>query len=212
MLTGLPFQFYLYSNTIAETATYQFEAAQHAFTSLSEEITAYSQMKDDSEFPFVTMGLYESNAQHAREQSGAKSMTFHPVKNDDRFFWEQYSVDHQDWIETSRTLISQGQVTVWGRANVEDHPTIKDEPISPFIHYHNELGENVRSSSWQEVSNWVPSFHDATLCFLKTRPLFAAMTSSTYLHGKARRHPMILALSISIYCRYRIGQLYLKLW
>ena len=170
-------------------------------------------MKDDSEFPFVTMGLYESNAQHAREQSGAEIMTFHPmVKNDDRFTWEQYSVDHQDWIETSRTLISQEQVMVLGRAKVEDHPTIEDKPISPYIHYHNELGENVRSSSWQEVSKCIYSFHDAPSGFLNTRPFFAPMTSSTYLHGKARRHPMTLALSISIYYRYRTGQLCLKLW
>jgi len=150
-------QFYLYANTIAETATYQFEAAQHAFASLSEEITAFNQMQDaDSHFPFVTMGLFESNAHHAREQSGAEVMTFHPiVRNEDRLLWEQYSIEHQHWIKTSHALIAEG----------EDHEhsdyadMVENEPIAPFIHSHNELGEDVRSSPLQEF--YLPSWQSS---------------------------------------------------
>ena len=107
-------------------------------------------MQADSQFPFVTMRMYESNAHHAREQSGAEVMTVHPiVRNADRLLWEEYSIEHQDWIETSRTLYAQGQDD---HADEDMNHSTEDEPISPFIHLHNEFGEDVRVSSWQEVS------------------------------------------------------------
>lgn len=102
-------------------------------------------MQKDVDFPFLTMGLYEANAHHAREQSGAEVISFYPiVSNANRLKWEKYSVDNQDWIQDSRKIIAQG----------DDHSGTSeylDKPIAPFIHFHDEQGADVRSSALNEV-------------------------------------------------------------
>ena len=114
-----------------------------AFSSLGTEVTAFSLMADRDVFPFITMPLFEANAQHAREQSGAEIIALEPIvymqqRND----WEVYSNEHQDWIQYSRDLIVE----------MDEHynsSTFFDEPITPYIHYHDDNGEDIKSATAQ---------------------------------------------------------------
>ena len=117
-----------------------------AFESLGTEITAFCHMQDGTEFPFLTMPLFEANAHHAREQSGAEIITLQPlVRNDQREAWETYSQAHQDWLQTSRDLLAED-------GEHFDPQDYSNEPITPFIHSHDENGDDIPASYTDEVS------------------------------------------------------------
>ena len=158
-------------------------------------------MQNDSDFPFMTMGLYESNAHHAREQSGAEVISFHPiVRNDYRLLWEIYSVNNQDWIQNSRDLINKGE-------EYFDMDQFLDEPITPFIHFHDGKDEDVRSSPLQEVSCLCTCKSCRTVQFLNN---ILFLSSFMFLPGKARRLRLIQPLSTTTSCRCPNGLFYSK--
>ena len=74
-------------------------------TDLATELTAYA-IKTESEWPFVTMSLFEVNAYHARKLSGVEAIGVAPfVYRDDRKAWEAYSSENYGWIDESRSLV-----------------------------------------------------------------------------------------------------------
>lgn len=74
-------------------------------TDLATELTAYAK-KSNSEWPFVTMPLFEVNAHHARKMSGIEVLgVSHLVKRDEREAWEAYASKNYGWIDESRSLV-----------------------------------------------------------------------------------------------------------
>ena len=74
-------------------------------TDLAAELTAYAK-KSNSEWPFVTMPLWEVNAHHARKMSGIEAMgVSHVVKREEKEAWEAYALQNYGWIDESRSLI-----------------------------------------------------------------------------------------------------------
>ena len=68
------------------------------------------------EFPFVTFPSFEALGNAARAQGGFAAVFFEPVVNDTNLqLWNQYSQEHQGWIQGSREAavsFSEGDLSV----------------------------------------------------------------------------------------------------
>ena len=82
-----------------------YTVSKESITDLATEVTAYPK-KSNSQWPFVTMPLFEVNAHHARKFSGVEALGICPlVKRDEREQWERYTAETSGWIEESRGLV-----------------------------------------------------------------------------------------------------------
>jgi hypothetical protein len=81
--------------------------------SIASEAQARGEALDLNEtWPFVTTHDFEVKGAHARLDSMTELVLFAPIVTDkDRVRWEQYSVDHQDWLMKSKEQVLQ--TTTW---------------------------------------------------------------------------------------------------
>jgi hypothetical protein len=77
--------------------------------SIASEAQARGEALDLNEtWPFVTTHDFEVKGAHTRLDSVTEVVLFAPIVIDkDRVRWEQYSVDHQDWLMTSKEQVLQ---------------------------------------------------------------------------------------------------------
>jgi hypothetical protein len=81
---------------------------------------------NETAWPFVTTHSFEVKGAHARLDSATELVLFAPFVNDkDRARWEQYSVDHQDWLMKSREQVLQ--TNVWFGNEFHDEIGSQDE-------------------------------------------------------------------------------------
>lgn len=104
-----------------------------------------------SQFPYVSVPMFEVHGEHARQISGVETLTFAPlVTLEDQKSWETYAWDNQGWVEESRDVSLSGaevlqrseyivaNITsyVWQRETSEPYSRIpaKDPPFLPAWH------------------------------------------------------------------------------
>jgi hypothetical protein len=77
--------------------------------SIASEAQARGEALDFNEtWPFVTTHDFEVKGAHTRLDSVTELVLFAPIVTDkDRVRWEQYSVDHQDWLMKSKEQVLQ---------------------------------------------------------------------------------------------------------
>jgi hypothetical protein len=77
--------------------------------SIASEAQARGEALDLNEtWPFITTHDFEVKGAHSRLDSTTELVLFAPIVTDkDRVRWEQYSVDHQDWLMKSKDQVLQ---------------------------------------------------------------------------------------------------------
>ena len=82
-----------------------YKVTKDSMTDLATEVTAYAKASK-SEWPFVTMPLFEVNANHARNLAGIEALGICPlVQREQRQDWEAYSMKNFGWIDESRSVV-----------------------------------------------------------------------------------------------------------
>ena len=82
-----------------------YKVTKDSMTDLASEVTAYAKASK-SEWPFVTMPLFEVNANHARNLAGIEALGICPlVQREQREAWEAYSMKNFGWIDESRSVV-----------------------------------------------------------------------------------------------------------
>ena len=83
---------------IAEQTDSNARRAFGQLTELSAFITAYA-LSSKTSWPNVTVPMFDILVQHAQEQADIQLIAFGPLLSAaDQDSWEEYAVDHQDWI------------------------------------------------------------------------------------------------------------------
>lgn len=102
---------------------------QVSFEGLADIITGYAG-KVGATFPFVTLPLFEVQAEHTRQASHAEVLTYAPfVAEEERKEWEAFAWKNQQWIKNSR------DISLMGQGNLEWSQYL-DAPISDIIYEH----------------------------------------------------------------------------
>lgn len=86
-----------------ETASVAENNAANSFgqlQALAIAITSVAEVDNSTEFPFVTVPHFDHRSQAIADMTGAEMVLFVPfVDQSARETWEEYTVDHQGWIE-----------------------------------------------------------------------------------------------------------------
>ena len=179
-----------FKNEFAALATkvidsFEFNVARKlgAIDSLDISVTSYA-VGTKSTFPFVTMPDFDLRAANTLALADTSSVFLVPVvKKDLRTQWEEYSVDNQNWIDTSLNRNTIGEAAPNRHLQqISPHAT----GISSSIYRFDENGNAVREESlddfflpiWQnspvfpDVVNFnlvsVDSFRDGILAMIDT--------------------------------------------
>ena len=119
-------QFYAYAHSIADVTKVKVAAVDEGLQDLASEVTSYA-LVSNSTWPFVTMPNFEVNANHARRQTVTEVIMLNPlVTPENRAAYENYTVEHQGWINEARKLRLPDSVDQESRVYV-------DAPIVPFL-------------------------------------------------------------------------------
>lgn len=71
-------------------------------------MTAFEELEDDAEWPFVTYDMFEVGANHLRRQSRVEGIVMTPIIEARlREQWVEYSVANQGWIQDSRAIAKE---------------------------------------------------------------------------------------------------------
>lgn len=101
-------QYFVFAHTIDDASQFHITNMHQAVYGLSQTVTASAKITN-SQFPFVTVPTFEMYGEHARQQSGIQAISYNPLISDSqKIAWNNYSVNHQDWIAESRQLYIQG--------------------------------------------------------------------------------------------------------
>ena len=101
-----------------------------ALRGVADTLTATA-VSQNTTFPFVTTQMFEVAAGHAREQAGVEMFTFAPIVSElNRLKWNNYSVEHEFWLQESRTVMQAAGIDTAGYL---------DKNVTAFIF---EVGRN----------------------------------------------------------------------
>lgn len=95
---------------------------------LADTISVSAEEGQNHEFPFVAVDKFEVHGEHARARSRLEAITYAPLVNAVQVLqWQNFSVQHQDWIETSRD-------TFLDHVGGSKQPVYLPGKVSPFIY------------------------------------------------------------------------------
>lgn len=98
---GFQSTFDSYSHLIEDKVQTNARGRLEAIGALAASIQAYA-LNTDSKWPFVTMPFFEDRVTSMQSVLDAYGILLFPiVKDENRTAWEEYSVNHSDWVNTS---------------------------------------------------------------------------------------------------------------
>lgn len=124
-----------------------------AFNELSVTITAFS-LQSNASFPYVTMPMFEVSGQQARLKSGVELFAYCPiVSQSQKTSWENYTVDHQDWIAYNREIYLSSDFAQPGtNYDQNDNAT-----VTPYIWQYGNDGSTTTSNN-SSISSMDPPY------------------------------------------------------
>ena len=147
-------QFDLFANAIEDSLENSAENLQTALRNLGESISDSCQVDhqeehDSGDFPFVLVDMFQTHGEHALDRSQMEAILFAPlVPAAIRSDWEEFSFEHQEWIQDSRAKFLDHL------GPDEEPPVYIDGNVSPYVYrrrdgiFPEETVENTSAPIW----------------------------------------------------------------
>ena len=172
----------MFGNSIETTLGKYFENIDDELRNLGDTISGGSDAEHP--FPFVTVNHFETHGAHVLKRSLMEAITYAPlVDASQREAWEEFSVQHQGWIEDSRRIFLGRHTGV--------PPVYLPGGISPFIYRHRD---NIFTEPSPANQTYAPSWYLSPPPFNPAAVNFDVFSESDY--QAIIRHAILAAGSV----------------